>query len=65
MIQFNQDLGNWNVSNVVDMNRMFGYCKNFEGEGLENWNVNNVKDFDYMFRSSLIEEEDLYPKWYK
>ena len=37
--EFNGDLSNWDVSNVMNMNNAFKRCKVFEGKGLEKWNV--------------------------
>jgi len=44
---FNQDLSNWNVSNVRDMKHMF-YGTAFN-QDISNWNVSSVEDMTYMF----------------
>ena len=33
---FNDNIGNWDVSNVTDMNHMFAFCQNFN-QDLNNW----------------------------
>ncbi len=45
-IHFNQDIGNWNVSNVTDMSYMFYQASNFS-QNLRNWNVDNVIICEY------------------
>ena len=40
---FNQDISSWDVSNVVDMNGMFGYAESFN-QDLNSWNISNVTD---------------------
>ena len=44
---FNQDISNWNVSNVTDMSYMF--YKNDFNQDIFNWNVSNVTGMRYMF----------------
>ena len=46
---FNDDISNWNVSNVENMNRMFVECKKFN-QPLDKWDVSNVKSMEEMFR---------------
>ena len=44
---FNQDISNWNTSNVTDMEMMFRGSSAFN-QTLTNWNVNNVTNcFDF------------------
>jgi surface protein len=50
--EFNEDLGNWDVSNAESMMGMFMNAIEFRGLGLENWNVGKVWDFSYMFMNS-------------
>ena len=52
---FNQNIFNWDVSNVTDMNRMFQDSK-FIGN-ISNWNVSNVTDKQNMFYNCHIKEE--------
>ena len=42
------DVSKWNVSNVTNMDFMFGYCYTFNGN-LSNWDVSNVEDMSCMF----------------
>ena len=46
---FNQDLSNWNVSEVRNMERMFQYCSSFNQP--LNWDVSKVKHMRGMFYS--------------
>jgi surface protein len=34
---FNQNIGHWDVSNIVNMSQMFAYAAAYTGIGLENW----------------------------
>jgi len=45
---FNQPIGNWDVSNVTDMEGMFRYANAFN-QDLSNWDVSNVIDMNGMF----------------
>ena len=45
---FNQDLSNWDVSRVTNMNAMFSYAKSFN-QALSSWDVSRVTDMQYMF----------------
>ena len=47
---FNQDISNWDVSNVTDMNFMFA-STNFNGD-ISKWDVSNVIDMHCMFKDS-------------
>ena len=38
---FNQDIGDWDVSNVTNMNNMFQYASAFN-QDLSTWSVDNV-----------------------
>ena len=40
---FNQDIGNWDVSNVTDMNSMFYRAKSFN-QDIGNWDVSKVTE---------------------
>jgi surface protein len=48
--KFNDDISNWNVSNVISMNSMFQHSK-FNGD-ISNWDVSNVTDMRSMFYRS-------------
>ena len=43
-----QPLNDWNVSNVTDMEGMFGLALSFN-QPLNNWNVSNVRNMRHMF----------------
>jgi surface protein len=45
---FNQDISNWNTSNVTTMERMFFRAKNFN-QSINNWNTSNLIKMDTMF----------------
>ena len=49
---FNQDIGNWDVSNVTDMSNMFFLATSFN-QDIGDWDVSNVTD---MSKCSLVEE---------
>ena len=57
-VQFNQNIGNWDVRNVTDMNYMFQFAFAFN-QDIGNWDVSNVTDMDYMFRSAEDFNKDL------
>ena len=40
---FNDDIGDWNESNVTDMNQMFNNAHNFN-QDISSWDVSNVSD---------------------
>jgi surface protein len=52
--EFNEDLGDWDVSNAEEMVGMFANAYAFQGIGLEHWNVGKVKDFSYMFSTTAL-----------
>ena len=45
---FNQELKDWNTSNVTDMRAMFNICPNFN-QYIGDWNTSNVTDMSFMF----------------
>ena len=53
--KFNDDISNWDVSNVTDMGSMFSSSK-FNGD-ISNWDVSNVKFKLAMFHNCPIEEK--------
>ena len=57
---FNQDIRNWNVSNVTNMEGMFYRAKLFN-QSLNDWNVSNVENMWRMFTDSGMSE---LPEWY-
>lgn len=48
---FNQNINNWNTSNVTHMNSTFLGADNFN-QPLDNWNTANVTDMQFMFCDS-------------
>ena len=48
---FNDDISNWNVSNVENMKGMFAGAIIFD-QDLNNWNTSNVKDMESMFQTA-------------
>jgi surface protein len=53
---FNQDIFNWNVSKVENMDFMFDGCKLFNCD-LSKWNVYNVTDRNWVFNDCPIEQK--------
>ncbi len=45
---FNQAIGDWDVSNVTNMNSMFKDATGFN-QALNSWNIGNVTDMGFMF----------------
>ncbi|MDQ6531278.1 BspA family leucine-rich repeat surface protein [Flavobacterium sp. LHD-85] len=50
-LNFNQPIGNWNVSSVKSMQTMFQSAKNFN-QNIGSWNTANVTSMNYMFSGS-------------
>ena len=55
---FNQDLGKWDVSRVVDMKMMFRGANRFN-QDLSNWDVSRVTDMELMFSITKQFNQDL------
>ncbi|WP_075344006.1 BspA family leucine-rich repeat surface protein [Tenacibaculum agarivorans] len=55
---FNQPIGNWDVSKVTSMNGMFQGAKKFN-QSLANWNVSNVTEFISMFEDAEMFNQSL------
>lgn len=51
-VSFNQDINNWDVSNVTNMKYMF-CCAELFNKPLDNWNVHKVDYMDYMLNGTL------------
>ena len=58
---FNQAIGNWDVSNVTNMNRMFNAeCGLYSfNQDLSNWDVSSVTDMSGMFSYSYTFNQDI------
>ena len=57
-INFNQDIGNWDVSSVIDMKSMFRYAENFN-QDIGDWDVSNVTDMREMFYNAEAFNQDI------
>jgi surface protein len=51
-VNFNQNISNWNVSNVINMNSMFSGATNFNKD-ISSWNVCKVEDYEYFSSFTL------------
>ncbi|MBO5753432.1 MAG: BspA family leucine-rich repeat surface protein, partial [Proteobacteria bacterium] len=54
---FNQDIGNWNTSNVTDMEYMFSGADSFN-QDLSAWDVSKVTSAYLMFEYSGLSKEN-------
>jgi surface protein len=53
---FNQPIGNWDVSSVLKMTSMFMYASNFN-QNISSWDVSSVyRSYDFSYNSPLSEE---------
>ena len=50
---FNGDVSNWDVSNVINMRYTFSKCKSFN-QDISKWDVSNVIDTFSMFSGEYI-----------
>ena len=57
---FNNDISKWDVSNVINMCKMFMFAP-FK-INVSNWNVSNVKYHDKAFDNCFVEDE-MQPKF--
>jgi surface protein len=55
---FNQDIGQWNVSQVTDMEYMFQGAAAFN-QDIGQWNVSSVQDMKYMFQNAVAFNQDI------
>ena len=56
-IEFNQDIGNWDVSKVTTMKATFQISK--FNQDISGWNVSNVIDMDFMFNLAQYFNQNL------
>ena len=56
--KFNNDISNWNVSNVTNMSRMFYNVPGFNSD-LSNWDVSNVTNMSQMFEVAVSFNSDI------
>ena len=59
--QFNDDISEWDVSNVINMNLMFNDATSFN-QPIFVWKTENVKDMNNMFTGAQAMEEKNKPK---
>ncbi|MGL4948763.1 MAG: BspA family leucine-rich repeat surface protein [Anaeroplasmataceae bacterium] len=52
------ELANWDVSNILNMNKMFSNT-NIKELKIESWKTDSLQAIEYMFRNSNIEKHDL------
>jgi surface protein len=55
---FNQDIGNWNIGNVTNMNWMFYKATSFN-QALEGWDVSFIDEMYGMFSDADAFNQDL------
>ncbi len=55
---FNQDLSNWDVSQVTDMSGLFLGAESFN-QDLSNWDMLNVTDTKFMFHDATAFNQDI------
>ena len=55
---FNQDISNWDVSNVDNMHSMFQYAESFN-QPIGGWDISNVKYMSLMFANASSFNQDL------
>jgi len=55
---FNQDISNWDVSNVTTMSYMFYAAKSFN-QDISNWDVSNVTNMSFMFENARSFNQDI------
>ena len=61
-INFNQDIGGWDVSNVTNMNHMFFEAFAFN-QDIGTWNVSKVDDAEGMFLNANSFNVDYINEW--
>jgi surface protein len=55
---FNQDIGGWDVSNVIHMTFMFNQASAFN-QDIGGWNTSNVRDMKAMFQGASSFDQDI------
>jgi len=57
-ISFNQDIGNWDVSNVLNMSYMF-FNTDFFNANISDWDISSVQYIDNMFNGAMVFNQDI------
>ena len=57
-ITFNQDIGSWNVENVINMRSLFSSARAFN-QDISNWNVSGVTSMVSMFAAATAFNQDI------
>jgi surface protein len=52
---FNNDISNWNITNVNDLSRMFCNTNDFN-QNLTKWNISKNTNISGMFKNSSIQK---------
>ena len=55
---FNQDIGDWDTSNVTDMSGMFGEATGFN-QDIGDWDTSNVTNMSHMFARATSFNQDI------
>ena len=58
---FNQNIGNWNTENVVNMSNMFNGCEYFN-QNIGNWNTNKLENVCFIFNNAERFNKDISTK---
>jgi surface protein len=56
---FNEDIGNWDTSNVTNMRQMFLCTHNFNQDYIINWDISNVTNMNRMFDNAANFNQDI------
>ena len=56
--RFNDNINDWDVSNVITMERMFNLCEEFN-QPLDKWDTKNVRNIRRMFHKCYQFEQDI------
>ena len=62
ILEFNQPLNNWNVSDLEDMSSMFAGATSFNGD-ISGWNTSNVETMRLMFAGATAFNQYSIGKW--
>ena len=57
-VNFNNEIGHWDVSNVTNMATVFYNASSFN-QPLSNWNISNATTIDGMFRNATSFDQDI------